>query len=131
MRLEFIKIHEYKKFTKEQPKLIFAGNHKSYEICDSYTFKQNEVLMDKPNYLVFAVLQLSKLHMYETYYDNLQPYFGEKNLHLQYMDTDCFMLSVITKDIIKDLKNLGDIFDCSNLDKNLEIFSNKNKTSYW
>ena len=32
-----------------------------------------------------------------------------------------------TKDIIKDLKNLEDIFDFSNLDKNHELFSNKNK----
>ena len=36
--------------------------------------------MDKPTYLGFAILELSKLHMYETYYDTLQPYFGhEKN----------------------------------------------------
>ena len=83
--------------------------------------------MDKPIYLGFAVLELSKLHMYETYYDNLQPYFGEKNLHLHYMDTDSFILSVNTKDIIKDLKNLEDIFDFSNLDENHELFSNKNK----
>ena len=65
--------------------------------------------------------------MYETYYDKLQPYFGEKNLHLHYMDTDSFKLSVNTKDIIKDLKNLEDIFDFSNLDENHELFSNKNK----
>ena len=83
--------------------------------------------MDKPIYLGFAVLELSKLHMYETYYDKLQPYFGEKNLHLHYMDTDSFILSVNTKDIIKDLKNLEDIFDFSNLDENHELFSNKNK----
>ena len=31
-----------------------------------YTFKQNEVLMGWPIYLGFAVLELSKLHMYET-----------------------------------------------------------------
>ena len=43
------------------------------------------------------------------------------------MDTDSFVLSVITKDIIKDLKNLEDIFDFSNLDKNHELLSNKNK----
>ena len=43
------------------------------------------------------------------------------------MDTDSFVLSVNTKDIIKDLKNLEEIFDFSNLDKNHEIFSNKNK----
>ena len=34
--------------------------------------------MDKPIYLGFSVLELSKLHMYETYYDILQPYFGLK-----------------------------------------------------
>ena len=70
--------------------------------------------MDKPIYLGFAVLDLSKLHMYETYYDKLQPYFGEKNLHLHYMDTDSFILSVNTKDIIRDFKNLEDTFDFSN-----------------
>ena len=43
------------------------------------------------------------------------------------MDTDSFVLSVNTEDIIKDLKNLEDIFDFSNLDKNHEISSNKNK----
>ena len=43
------------------------------------------------------------------------------------MDTDSFVLSVNTKDIIKDLKNLENIFDFSNLDKNHEIFGNKNK----
>ena len=65
--------------------------------------------------------------MYETYYDELQPYFGEKNIQLRYMDTDSFILSKNTKNIIKDLKNLEEIFDFSNLDKNHEIFSNKNK----
>ena len=83
--------------------------------------------MDKSIYLGFAVLELSKLHMYETYYDKLQPYFGEKNLHLHYMNTDSFILSVNTKDPIKDLKNLENIFDFSNLNKNHEIFSNKNE----
>ena len=32
-----------------------------------------------------------------------------------------------TKDIIKDLRNLEDIFDFSILDENHELFSNKNK----
>ena len=83
--------------------------------------------MDKPIYLGFAVLELSKLHMYETYYDILQPYFGQENIQLHYIDTDAFVLSVNTKDIIKDLKNLEDIFDFSNLDLNHELFSKKNK----
>ena len=65
--------------------------------------------------------------MYETYYEKLQPYFGRENLHLHYMDTDSLILGVNTKDVIKDSKNLEKVFDFSNLDKNHELFSNKNK----
>ena len=83
--------------------------------------------MEKPVYPGFAILDLSILLMYETYYDKFQPYFGDKNLQLHYMDTGSFVLSVNTNDIIKDLKNLEDSFDSSNLDKNHEIFGNKNK----
>ena len=43
------------------------------------------------------------------------------------MDTDSFVLSVNTKDIIKDLKNLEDIFDFSNINKDFELLTNKNK----
>ena len=83
--------------------------------------------MDKPIFLGFSVLELSKLLMYGTYYDNLQPYSEQGNLNIHYMDTDSFVLSINTKDIIKDLEKLEDIFDFSNLDKNHELFSNKNK----
>ena len=65
--------------------------------------------------------------MYETYYDFLQPYFGEKNLRLHYVDTDAFVLSVNTNDFIRDLTNLKDIFDFSNLNKNHDLVRNKNK----
>ena len=83
--------------------------------------------MDKAIYVGFAILELSKLHKYETYYDTLQLYFGQENLQLYYIETDGMILSMKTKDIIKDLKNLEDIFDFSNLDENHELFSKKNK----
>ena len=127
LKIKFIKKDDHREIIKQQSKLTFNGVHKSYKNCDSYTFKQNEVLMDKPIYLGFSVLELSKLLMYETYYEKLQPYFGQKNIQLHYMDTDSFILSVNTKDIIEDLKNLEDIFDFSNFDKTHELFSNKNK----
>ena len=67
---------------------MFIANQKSYENCDSYAFKQNEVVMDKPIYVGFTINELSKSQMYETYYDNLQPYFGQKDIELPYLDTD-------------------------------------------
>ena len=74
--------------------------------------------MDKPNYLGFAVLELSKLLMCETYYDKLQPYFGEKNIQLHHMDSDSFVLSVNTKNFIKDLKIFDQLFFFGNLSEN-------------
>ena len=127
IKIKFIQKDDTYNFIKQQSKLTFSGIHKSYEIYDSYTFKQNKVLMGKPIYLCFSVLNLNKLQMYETYYDILQPYFGQENIQLLYMNTDAFVLSVNTNDIIRDLKNLEDIFDFSNLHKNHELFSNKNK----
>ena len=47
LKSKFIKKDDHKEIIKQQSKLIFNGNHKSYDNCDSYTFKQNEVLMDK------------------------------------------------------------------------------------
>ena len=127
LKIKFVKKDEYREIIKQQSKLTFNRIHKSYENCYSYTVRQNEVLMDKPIYLGFSVLELSKLLMYEIYYDKLQPYYGQKNIQLHYMDTDSFVLSVNTKDIIKNLTNLEDKFDFSNLDKTHELFTNKNK----
>ena len=127
LKIKFIKKDDHEEIIKQQSKLTFNGIHKSYDNCDSYTFKQNEVLMDKPIYLGFTVLELSKLLMYETYYDILQPYFVQENIKLHYMDCDSFVLSIETQNIIDDLKNLEDLFDFSNLNKNHELFRNKNK----
>ena len=60
-------------------------------------------------YVGFALLELSKLHMYETYYDTLQPYFCQEKLQLHYIDTDGMILSMKTENITKDLEKLVDI----------------------
>ena len=66
LELELIKKDDIKKIITRQSKLTFNGIQKSYENYDSYTFKQNQVVMDKAIYVGFAILELSKLHMYKT-----------------------------------------------------------------
>ena len=124
LKIEFIRKDDNKKIIKQQSNLTFNGIHKSYENCDSYTFKQKEVLMDKPIYLGSSVLDSSNLITYETYYDILQPYFGQEKLQIHYIDADAFVLSMNKKDNMEDLKSLEKIFDCSNLDEKHELFSN-------
>ena len=65
--IDFIKKYETEKIKKQQSKIMFNGIHNSFENCDSYTFKQNEVSMEKRISLGFAIIELSKLYMYETY----------------------------------------------------------------
>ena len=44
--------------------------------------------------------------MYETYYDKLQPHFGQEYLQLHYVDTDGMILSMKTQNVINDLKKI-------------------------
>ena len=110
---------------KRNSKLAFNAIHKFYTIYDSYTFKQNESMMDKPIYLGFAVLQLSELLMHQTYYDKLQPYFGRESLQLYFMGCDSFVLSIRTQTKIIGLKNLESLLDFIIQNENHELFKNK------
>ena len=82
--------------------------------------------MDKPIYLRFTVLELSKLLMYETYYDKLRPYFGDKSLHCHYMDS-------VTKDtpiIIKENENIK-ILRIDEIAKDEDWYVDKNIFTFW
>ena len=85
--------------------------------------------MDELVYLGFTVLELSKKLMYETYYDKLQPYFGLDNIKLHFMDCDCFVLSIRTKNIINDSKNPEFLFDFTILIKTMNYSEKKRKSS--
>ena len=56
--------------------------------------------------------------MYETYYEKLQLYFGEKIIPLHYMDTGSFLLRLNSINIIKDSQNLNEMFDFSKINEN-------------
>ena len=70
-----------------------------------------KVVMDKPVYLGQAILDLSKLIMYEFHYDYMLPKYGN-NINLCYMDTDSFVYDIETKDFYKDITDdIEDRFD--------------------
>ena len=52
LRIELFKKDDIKDNIKQHSKLTFNGIHKSSEKCESYTFKQNEIVMDKVIYVV-------------------------------------------------------------------------------
>ena len=61
---------------KRQSKLSFKGINMHYSTFSLYKFDKEKTVFDKPIYLGFSVLELSKLLMYEFYYHKLQPYYN-------------------------------------------------------
>ena len=108
IKVEFVENTNERKILRFQSRLDFDGIHKSYQDYDTYTFRSNVVKMEKPIYLAFTILELSKLLMYETYYDKLQKYFGIDGIQIHYQDTDAFVMSIKTKDNVSDLNKLQD-----------------------
>ena len=68
--------------------------------------EKTKVTMNKPVYLGQAILDLSKLVMYEFHYDYMIPKYG-KNLKLCYMDFDSLVYHVKTEDFYNDIA--GDV----------------------
>ena len=61
-----------------------------------------KVVMNKPVYLGQAILDLSKIMMYEFHYDYMIPKYGDR-LKLCYMDTDSLVYHIKTKDFYADI----------------------------
>ena len=61
-----------------------------------------KVVMNKHVYLAQAILDLSKILMYEFHYDYMKPKYDE-NLKLCYMDTDSFVYNIKTEDFYEDI----------------------------
>ena len=80
--------------------------------------KQTKVKMNKPVYLGMSILDIIKTLMYEFQYDYIKPKFGDR-AKLCYMDTDSFVIQIITEDFYEDIANdVERWFDTSNYDEN-------------
>ena len=91
-------------------------NHNIYRKHFVVIYEKKEVLkLNKPIYVGCTVLELSKLAMYEFYYDFLM----EKceNFNLLYMGTDSFIIKVIGENFDDIMLENKEYFDLSNFPK--------------
>ena len=73
-----------------------------------------KVKMNKPIYLGLSILDISKITMYEFWYDYVKIKYEDK-ARLCYMDTDSFAVNIKTKDFYKDTsQDVNKRFDTSN-----------------
>ena len=70
--------------------------------------------MNKPIYLGLSILEISKILMYEFWYDYMKSKYND-NVKLCYMDTYSFVMHIKTNDFYKDIANDVECkFDTSN-----------------
>ena len=60
--------------------------------------EKTKVKMNKPIYLSVSILDISKTLTYEFWYDYIKPKYQDRS-KLCYMDTDSFVIHIITEDI--------------------------------
>ena len=80
--------------------------------------KKTKVKMNKPIFLGFSILNISKTLMYEFWYDYVKPKYDD-SVKLCYMDTDNFIMHIKTEDFYKDIADdVEKGFDTSNYEVN-------------
>ena len=109
-RLHFLQskfLHDEQKIMKSMSKPTFKNitRYKDYSQIENI---KKKIEYDSPVYVGVTILELSKLHMYDVFYNILQR--SLKDLQLHYMDTDSFVISFSECNV--DNENM----DLSNLD---------------
>ena len=83
--------------------------------------------MNKPIYLGLCILEISKIIMYEFWYDYVKNKYGNK-AGLCYTDTDSFVINIKTNDFCKDISHdVNERFYTSNYTFDRPLPKGKNK----
>lgn len=92
-----------------------------------FKMKQTNLRLDKPIYIGFTVLEISKLRLYELYFSYFKKIYDSK-CTLLYTDTDSLYLYIETPNIQRDIQhNFTNIMDLSNFEKSHPLFCETNK----
>ena len=95
-------------------KLIKQPNFQNaYQISNRLALVESKpikTVFNKPIYMGAVILETSKLHMYEFWYNHLKVKYGDK-IQLIYTDTDSFVIEVETNDIYKDMYEDSHLYD--------------------
>ena len=106
-----------KKYQKYVMKPNFKDGHPFSKHLFAVEMGKREIRMNKPVYLGQAILDLSKMLMYEFHYDYMRQRYGSQ-VKLYYMDTDSFVYEIEAEDFYRDIANdMEERFDMSGYSK--------------
>ena len=110
---------------KKRSKLVPEPNYHNINLISEdlsiIEMKKTKVKMKKPIYLELSILEISKILMYEFWYDYMKPKYND-NAKLCYMDMDSFIMNIKTNDFYEDIANdVENRSDTSNYEVNKHL----------
>ena len=116
---------------KKRRKLVSEPNYHTMncisENLSIIEMNETRLKMNEPIYVGLSILDISKILMYEFWYEYMRPKY-EDNAKLCYMDTDSFIINIKTENFYKDIANdVENRFDTSNYEVNRPLPTGKNK----
>ena len=132
--MENVRKHRDIKLVKtdhKRNKLVSEANYHTMKLISEnlsiIEMKKVKVKMNKSIYLGLSILEISKIIMYEFWYDYVKKKYGDM-AKLCYMDTDNLIMNIKTKDFYKDIaKDVEERFDTSNYSVDRPLPKGKNR----
>jgi hypothetical protein len=84
-----------------------------------------KIVLNKPVYAGFSILDLSKVLIYEFHYDVIKHRYGD-DAQLLFSDTDSLTYQIRTQDLYQDMYENKEFYDTSNYDVNSKLYSKVN-----
>ena len=119
--MENVRKHRDIKLVKtdcKRNKLVSEPNYHTMKLIEEslsiIEMKKVKVKMNKSIYLGLSVLEISKIIIYEIWYDYMKRKYGDM-VKLCYTDTESLVMTIKTKDVYKDIaQDVQERFDTSN-----------------
>lgn len=125
-RVDIQLVHHKKKLLKLSAKPGFKSFKIFNEDLASVELTKSKLVLNRPIYVGFSILELSKVLMYDFHYNYIKKKYGDRAA-LCFTDTDSLCYDISTEDVYVDMKEDHHYFDFSDYPESHFLHSNLNK----
>jgi hypothetical protein len=119
-------VNTQKRLRKLAAKPNFQAFKIFHEDLAAVHMKKVKIVLNRPTYVGFCILDMSKLLMYDFHYNHMKAAYGQ-GAKLLFTDTDSLCYEVQTHDIYADMGKNIDLYDTSDYPTHHPLYSTVNK----